>query len=196
AWRAVPRIRSVPGGVGGIRGAEQLVPSRGPVDRAGEGIEQQLARVEALAARGIPRTVGAVAVAAPRAHPGPVGAPHAVRAALEGDALDLAAAEVIEEAQLDGARVLGPHREACAVAVPAGALRRRRAGRDRDRRGIAHRSRLPFPGIPRRRTMSDLRARLYGLSQNLWWSWSYELQSVFRAIDGELWREVNHNPIA
>ena len=34
--------------------------------------------------------------------------------------------------------------------------------------------------------MSDLRARLYGLSQNLWWSWSYELQSVFRAIDADL----------
>src|SRR5262249_18588834 len=54
----------------------------------------------------------------------------------------------------------------------------------------------PSRASPRRRTMSDLRARLYGLSQNLWWSWSYELQSVFRAIDAELWREVNHNPIA
>ena len=44
--------------------------------------------------------------------------------------------------------------------------------------------------------MSDLRARLYGLSQNLWWSWNYELRDVFRAIDAELWRDVNHNPIA
>jgi starch phosphorylase len=41
----------------------------------------------------------------------------------------------------------------------------------------------------------DLRARLYHLSQNLRWSWNDELRSIFRAIDGDLWREVNHNPI-
>ena len=43
--------------------------------------------------------------------------------------------------------------------------------------------------------MSDLRARLYRLSQNLWWSWNVELTGIFRAIDCELWRAVNHNPI-
>jgi glycogen phosphorylase len=43
--------------------------------------------------------------------------------------------------------------------------------------------------------VSDLRARLYQLSQNLWWSWNDELRGIFRGIDAELWRSVNHNPI-
>ncbi len=43
--------------------------------------------------------------------------------------------------------------------------------------------------------MPDLRARLYRLSQNLRWSWNDELRGIFRAIDADLWREVNHNPI-
>jgi starch phosphorylase len=42
----------------------------------------------------------------------------------------------------------------------------------------------------------DLRPRLARLAGNLWWSWSYELDSVFRTIDVELWRRVNHNPTA
>ena len=43
--------------------------------------------------------------------------------------------------------------------------------------------------------MSELRDRLLRLSQNLWWSWNADLDGIFRAIDRELWREVNHNPI-
>ena len=43
--------------------------------------------------------------------------------------------------------------------------------------------------------MSELRDRLLRLSQNLWWSWNADLDGIFRAIDNELWREVNHNPI-
>jgi starch phosphorylase len=44
--------------------------------------------------------------------------------------------------------------------------------------------------------MSELRDRLLRLSQNLWWSWNADLDGIFRAIDRELWRDVNHNPIA
>lgn len=44
--------------------------------------------------------------------------------------------------------------------------------------------------------MSEIRDRLLRLSQNLWWSWNADLDGIFRAIDRELWREVNHNPIA
>jgi glycogen phosphorylase len=43
--------------------------------------------------------------------------------------------------------------------------------------------------------VSDLRTRLFRLSQNLRWSWNDELRGIFRAIDFDLWREVNHNPI-
>jgi starch phosphorylase len=43
--------------------------------------------------------------------------------------------------------------------------------------------------------MADLRTRLTRLSQNLWWSWHHELALIFRAIDLDLWRRVNHNPI-
>jgi starch phosphorylase len=43
--------------------------------------------------------------------------------------------------------------------------------------------------------MSELRDRLLRLSQNLWWSWNKDLDGIFRAIDRELWTEVNHNPI-
>jgi starch phosphorylase len=43
--------------------------------------------------------------------------------------------------------------------------------------------------------MSELRDRLLRLSQNLWWSWNDDLDGIFRAIDRDLWREVNHNPI-
>lgn len=44
--------------------------------------------------------------------------------------------------------------------------------------------------------MIDLRTRLTRLSENLWWSWSNELDLIFRLIDNDLWREVNHNPVA
>jgi starch phosphorylase len=44
--------------------------------------------------------------------------------------------------------------------------------------------------------VSDLSDRLYRLSQNLRWSWNDELRGIFRAIDYDLWRQVNHNPIA
>jgi len=42
----------------------------------------------------------------------------------------------------------------------------------------------------------NLRPRLEALARNLWWSWNVELDGVFRAIDVELWRRVDHNPTA
>jgi starch phosphorylase len=36
---------------------------------------------------------------------------------------------------------------------------------------------------------------LLRLSQNLWWSWNDDLDGIFRDIDRELWRDVNHNPV-
>jgi starch phosphorylase len=42
----------------------------------------------------------------------------------------------------------------------------------------------------------ELRDRLSALATNLWWSWSFELDAVFRSVDVGLWRAVNHNPTA
>jgi starch phosphorylase len=44
--------------------------------------------------------------------------------------------------------------------------------------------------------LTDLRSRLTALSRNLWWSWHRELGEVFGAIDLDLWRRVNRNPVA
>lgn len=44
--------------------------------------------------------------------------------------------------------------------------------------------------------VQDLRTRLEALSRNLCWSWNQELDRIFRLIDLDLWRRVNHNPIA
>jgi starch phosphorylase len=34
------------------------------------------------------------------------------------------------------------------------------------------------------------------LARNLWWTWQPEVISLFRDFDPELWRRVNHNPVA
>ena len=41
----------------------------------------------------------------------------------------------------------------------------------------------------------NLANRLKELSNNLYWAWHPECVRVFRDIDPELWRQVNHNPI-
>ncbi len=38
-------------------------------------------------------------------------------------------------------------------------------------------------------------AKLKRLAMNLWWTWHPEVIAIFRDLDPELWREVNHNPI-
>ena len=42
----------------------------------------------------------------------------------------------------------------------------------------------------------DIAAELRVLAKNLWWSWHPDAISLFRDLDLELWRKVNHNPIA
>ncbi len=34
------------------------------------------------------------------------------------------------------------------------------------------------------------------IARNLWWVWNFEAIELFRRLDVELWREVDHNPIA
>jgi len=37
--------------------------------------------------------------------------------------------------------------------------------------------------------------RLERLSRNLWWTWHPEAVAIFRDLNPQLWREVNHNPV-
>jgi starch phosphorylase len=41
----------------------------------------------------------------------------------------------------------------------------------------------------------ELAQRLKELSKNLYWAWHPECVRIFRDIDPELWRQVNHNPV-
>ncbi|MEW6736500.1 MAG: alpha-glucan family phosphorylase, partial [Acidobacteriota bacterium] len=45
-------------------------------------------------------------------------------------------------------------------------------------------------------TSALLHEKLSNLSRNLWWTWHPEVIAIFREIDPEYWRRVNHNPIA
>jgi starch phosphorylase len=42
---------------------------------------------------------------------------------------------------------------------------------------------------------SNLSEKLRQLSLNLWWTWHPEIVAIFRDIDQDLWRDVNHNPV-
>ncbi len=37
---------------------------------------------------------------------------------------------------------------------------------------------------------------LRALSMNLWWSWDNSARNLFKSIDGALWKETDHNPVA
>jgi starch phosphorylase len=43
---------------------------------------------------------------------------------------------------------------------------------------------------------TNLRQRLEQISRNLWWTWQPEVSALFHGLDPELWRRVNHNPVA
>ena len=42
----------------------------------------------------------------------------------------------------------------------------------------------------------DIAAELRDLARNLWWCWHTEAIAMFRDLDPNLWRKVNHNPVA
>jgi len=42
----------------------------------------------------------------------------------------------------------------------------------------------------------DLYGKLWGLANNLWWSWHPECDQLFRDIDPIRWRQLDHNPVA
>src|SRR5262249_27400196 len=46
-----------------------------------------------------------------------------------------------------------------------------------------------FPAIPERI------ARLHDLAYNLWWTWNPKAQTLFEAVDANLWQGREHNPV-
>ena len=42
----------------------------------------------------------------------------------------------------------------------------------------------------------DIAAELRELARNMWWSWHPHAVALFRDLDSDLWRQVNHSPIA
>ena len=46
------------------------------------------------------------------------------------------------------------------------------------------------------RFIAPAQERLWALARNLWWSWDHDSTGLFRDLDPERWRQLNHNPIA
>jgi starch phosphorylase len=44
--------------------------------------------------------------------------------------------------------------------------------------------------------IAPVHERFWDLARNLWWSWDAEVESVFRELDPDRWRELGHNPVA
>ncbi len=105
-------------------------PAQRTLDHACVRIEQQLVRVEAMAALGRVRAVHAIAVEQAGPRFGQVAVPDEVGALRHVDPLDLAPALRVEQAKLDALGVLGIQREVDAGAVPGRAERRGRTAPD------------------------------------------------------------------
>ena len=116
----------------------EVEPDR-PLDRLRVRVEQQLARVEAMALGRRVRAVDAVSVALARADERQV--PMPVERGPLGQLDALLGAVGVEQGQLDAGRILGEEREARAAAVPCCAERERVAGPD-----LPHRTTAPASG--------------------------------------------------
>src|SRR5689334_8205333 len=90
------------------------------LDVPGVWLDEQLVRVEAVAALGLVRAVHAIAVEQAGARFGQIAVPRVVRAFLQLDSLQLAAAGAVEDAELDFFGVLGEEGEVDAFAVEVG----------------------------------------------------------------------------
>jgi starch phosphorylase len=56
-----------------------------------------------------------------------------------------------------------------------------------------------MPKIQRFRVLPSIPDELMPLmkiAKNMWWVWNFEAIELFRRLDLELWREMNHNPVA
>lgn len=110
-------------GAGGVQAiAEQRIgPAQRAHQAAGIGVEQQLVRIEAVAAIRLPRAVGTVAVDQARFHAGQVAVPDFIGALRQWQARQLLAAGGVEQAEIDAGGVGREDGEIDAQAVPLGA---------------------------------------------------------------------------
>jgi hypothetical protein len=121
AGRTVARIGGQVGvGMADLVAEESVAPLDGAVERSRVGIEQELGGVEAVAGGGLPGALHAIAVADARPRLRQVDVPDVLGLLGHGDAR---LAAVVEQAELDGLRVLGEESEVHARAVPGRAER-------------------------------------------------------------------------
>jgi hypothetical protein len=129
-------VAPVEGQVGAVRPdpiAEMGIrPAYGAAQRLGIGVDQQLVGIEAVTVARLVGAMDAVAVEQPGHGLGQIAVPHLVGVFGQRDAVDLAPAAGVEQAQLDPLGVGGEQREVDARAVPGCAERR---GAARLRRG-------------------------------------------------------------
>jgi glycogen phosphorylase len=45
------------------------------------------------------------------------------------------------------------------------------------------------------RFIAPVQERLWALARNMWWSWDAEAGQLFRELDRQRWRELNHSPV-
>ena len=86
-------------------------------------LDQKLVGIEAMSLGGLVRTMYSIAVEKSGTSLGQIGVPDIIGTLRHVDALDLAAALRVEQAQLDALGILGEEREVDAGAVPRGAAR-------------------------------------------------------------------------
>jgi len=58
---------------------------------------------------------------------------------------------------------------------------------------------VPPPTLPNAQdqlSVQELQDKCLALASNLWWSWTPEVQQLFRDLDPTRWRQLDHNPIA
>src|SRR5690606_7786863 len=94
-----------------------VAPAQAPLDVLGIGLDQQLVRIEAMAARRIIESVNPVAIEKARASLGQIAVPDLVRSLAHFDPLPFVPPARVEHAQLHAGRVGGKEGEIYPFAV-------------------------------------------------------------------------------
>ena len=108
-------------------GEMRVGPGEMPAEPLAVGIDQQLVRIEAEAGFGLVRAMHPIAIELARLRVRQIAVPDVVGALRQGDALDLVAPGLVEQAQLDLLGACGEQREIRAAAVPGRAERMRQS---------------------------------------------------------------------